>query len=287
VRLDRRLDLLGVPSSAGARRTGQERAPAALREAGLVDRMRSKGLDPEHPREQNLRAVAEVARRTAERVAEALSRGRWPLVLGGDCTLSLGVIAELVRHRPRLGLLYFDGDVDLNTPETTRSGIFDGMVMAHLLGRGAPALAGLGPRKPLLSDEDVVLFGYDPDSGWIDPAEMEALGRSRLVKYPLARVREDAVAAAKEALLRLENRSEAFVVHFDVDVMNIAAADLHHPRGLDPDATFAALRIFLGAPRCAGLVVTELNVESDRDGACAALLVEGLVGALDGRKEAA
>ena len=174
------LALIGVPSSAGARQTGQEGAPAALRAAGLLGRLREKGLDvadlgdlpsvsfrpdPEHPRQQNLALVVDVARQAADRVDQALASRRLPLVLGGDCSLTLGVIAGLLRHQPRLGLLYFDGDVDLNTPETTRSGVFDGMVMAHVLGRGAPQLAEIGPRRPLLSEEDIALFGYDAESG--------------------------------------------------------------------------------------------------------------------------
>ena len=294
--------LIGVPSSAGARHTGQEGAPAALRAAGLLELLREKGLDvadpgdpppvsfrpdPGHPRQQNLPLVVDVARKTADRVDRALADGRLPLVLGGDCSLSLGVIAGLLRHHPRLGLLYFDGDVDLETPETTPSGIFDGMVMSHVLGRGALPLAGIGPRQPLLSEEDVVLFGYDVDSGWTDPPELETLQRSRLAKYPLARVRSDAAAAARDALGRLEGRSDAFLVHFDVDVMDFPAADLHHPHALDVDSALAALRVFVAAPACAAVVVTEFNAERDPDGSQARRLVHGLAEAFAPRAERA
>ncbi len=296
----RGLALIGVPSSAGAHGTGQEGAPAAFRAAGLVDRLRAEGLDvsdlgdlppasfhpdTEHASRQNLSLVLDVARQAANRVEQAVASGRLPLVLGGDCTLSLGVIAGLLRHQPRLGLLYFDGDVDLNIPETTRSGIFDGMVMAHILGRGAPELTGIGPRRPLLSDQDVVLFGYDVDSGWVDPPELEALERSRMSKYPLARVQSNPAEAARDALLHLEDRSDAFLVHFDVDVMDFAAADVPHPHGLDLDSTFAALRIFASAPQCVGLVVTEFNAERDPEGVHAERLVRGLVETLGAREE--
>jgi arginase len=293
-----KLALIGVPSSAGARRPGQERAPAALRAAGLLERLRATGLDvadlgdlpciafrpdPENPRQQNAALVADVARNTADRVDRALADGCVPLVLGGDCSLSLGVIAGLLRHHPRLGLMYFDGDVDLNTPETTASGIFDGMVMAHVLGRGVPQLAEVGPRRPLLAEEDIVLFGYDAESGWIDPPELGILKRSRMAKYPLDRVRGDAAAAARQALGGLEGRSDAILVHFDVDVTDFAAADVPHPRGLDAESAFAALKVFAAAPKCAALVVAELNVDEDLDGSQAARLVDGLVEALGAR----
>ena len=288
-----KVSLIGVPSSAGARRTGQEGAPAAYRAAGLLEKLRARGLevedegdsppvsyrpDPQHPRRQNVGLVAEVARLTADRVERAVAGGRVPLVLGGDCTVGLGVVAGLRRRHPRLGLLYFDGDVDLNTPETTPSGIFDGMVVAHLLGRGVPELAGLGPRTPLLSEEDVVLFGYDEGSGSFDPPELEVLERSRIAKYPLACVRLDPGAAAKDALASLQTGAGAFVLHFDVDVTNLAAADVHHPGGLDLGTAFGALKVFIASPACAAVVVTEFNAAKDTDGADAARVVEGLVG---------
>lgn len=294
--------MIGVPSSAGARRTGQERAPAAFRAAGLLERLRAKGLDvadlgdlpsvsfhrePENPRQQNLALVVDVARQAADCVDQAISSRRVPLVLGGDCSLTVGVISGLLRHRRRLGLLYFDGDVDLNTPESTRSGIFDGMVMAHVLGRGAPQLAGIGPRRPLLSEEDIVFFGFNAESGWIDPPELDILERSRMSKFPLARVREDPVTAAKDAWRHLESRLDSILVHFDVDVTDCPAADVPHPNGLDPESAFAALKVFVTAPKFSGLVVTELNAERDPDGDQAERVVHGLVEALGARTESA
>jgi arginase len=294
------LALIGVPSSAGGRRTGQEGAPSAFRAVGLPEKLRTIGFDvsdlgdlpavsfrpdPEHPRQQNLDLVVQVARQVADYVGRALAKGQLPLVLGGDCSLSLGVISGLLRHHSNLGLLYFDGDVDLNTPKTTPSGIFDGMVLAHVLGHGAPELAGIGPRLPLLSEEDVVLFGYDSQSGWIDPPELEILERSRMTKYPLSRVRADATAAATDALHLLESRSEAILIHFDVDVMDFPAVDVPHPNGLDLESAFDALNVFLAAPICAAVVVTELNAELDPDHFHAARLVPGLVRAFKNRRE--
>jgi arginase len=289
---------IGVPSSAGAHRTGQEGAPAAFRAARLLERLQAQGVDvadlgdlpvasfgpdPEHASARNLALVVNVARETADRVERSVASRRFPVVLGGDCSLSLGVIAGLLRHSQRLGLLYFDGDVDLNTSETTHSGIFDGMVVAHILGRGAPELAGIGPRRPMLSEEDIVLFGYDVESGWVDPPELDALDRSRMSKYPLAEIRSNAAAAASEALLYLENRSDAVLVHFDVDVMDFAAADVPHPHGLDVESAFAALRVFASSPKWAGLVVTEFNTGEDPEGLHAERLVQGLVDVLGGR----
>ncbi len=169
--------LIGVPSSAGTHGIGQEQAPLQLRRAGLVNRLLAAGVemvdDGDLPlalyrtgspdrHQQNLDQVVRVAQQVADRVDRVVASGRVPVVLGGDCTITLGVLAGLQRHHPGAGLVYFDGDVDLKTPETTRSGILDGMGVAHLLGDGAPALASLGPRVPMLSADQLVLFGFDP-----------------------------------------------------------------------------------------------------------------------------
>jgi arginase len=286
--------LIGAPSSAGARRTGQDRAPAVLRSRGLVPALRDAGVDledrgdiagdvfvpdPAHPRRQNLDRVLAVARRTADAVEGALRDRKRPLVLGGDCTVALGAVAGALRRQERLGLVYFDGDVDLNTPETSPSGIFDGMVLTHILGRGEERLAAFGPRRPLLPEEAIVLFGYNLAAGFIDPPELAALEGSRMARFPLETIRGDAVAAAQAALGGLRGRAGAFLVHFDVDVMDFPAADLPHPAGLDPDAAFAALRVLAGDPACIGALVTEFNPDRDPDGVHADRLVRGLAAA--------
>src|SRR5205823_2907239 len=99
-----------------------------------------------------------------------------PIVLGGDCTITLGVVAGLLRHQPDLGLIYFDGDADLTTPETTHSGIFDSMGVAHLIGQGDPDLAHIGPRFPLLEQDRIILFGFHPYE--IEPEESRVLDAS-------------------------------------------------------------------------------------------------------------
>ncbi len=120
----RKSGIIGVPSSAGARRTGQERAPQAFRQAGFIEHLHSVGLevsdfgdlpevpfqpDQQHPKAQNLKLVVEVAKRVANQVEGVLRDNALPIVLGGDCTIALGVIAGLISHAPNLGLMYFDG----------------------------------------------------------------------------------------------------------------------------------------------------------------------------------
>src|SRR5919202_25008 len=106
----RPLGLVGVPTSAGSHNAGQEGAPAALRAAGLVDRLAEAGVEVHdhgdtsrqgyRPSERDdgvrdLDRVLAVARECADVVRAVVDQGRALLVLGGDCTITLGVVAGL------------------------------------------------------------------------------------------------------------------------------------------------------------------------------------------------
>ncbi len=301
------LALVGVPTSAGTHGPGQEKAPGALRAAGLVGALEAAGVEVHDegdlpvalyraavadPRQRDLDGVVEVAGRVADRVAEVLDRGRTPLVLGGDCTITLGVAAGFARHTDDLGLLYFDGDADLSTPATTSSGVLDSMVVAHLMGEGAPALARLGPRVPLLPADRLVLFGFDdPDD--LGEAQQALLARHGPTAWPASWIREAAGgprAAAAAALGDLEARVGTVVGHFDVDVVDTGDLPLanfpHFNQGLTLADAVACLEVFCGSGKLGAVVVTEVNPDHDPDGTQLGRLVDGLAAALARRSPA-
>jgi arginase len=288
----RNIALIGVPSSAGGRLIGQEQAPERLREAGLLQGLRTDGHDitdmgntaqvffapdPKHPRAQNLPLVLKTLNEISDRVDSAVSDRKWPLIIGGDCTITIGILAALTKHFPNLGLVYLDGDVDLNTPSTTFTGILDGMVLAHIVGKGADELSHFGSRYPLLDGRNIALFGYSPEAGGIDPLEKEQLKVTVMDKYPLEMVRDNPKDSASRALRNLESKVDHFLIHFDIDVIDendFPAADVPHTPGLSRPQVAEALNVFLDSPKSIGLVVTEFNAGRDRDGHLAAQLVD-------------
>ena len=299
-----KIALIGVPSSAGARQVGQEQAPRCLRLSGLVECLRSTGHDvvdlgdltqvsfspdTQNPKQQNLTLVLSVLEEVASAVDLAVANRAWPLVVGGDCTVTIGVLAALTKRFASLGLIYFDGDVDLNTPETTISGIFDGMVLAHILGEGADELSHLGSRYPLLEERDVTLFGYSAQAGGIDPVEVKLLQDTQMAKYPLEKIKDGVRAAAARALRELESKAEHILVHFDVDVVDLddfPAVDVPHKPGLSLLKAQEALGVFLGSRKVVGLVLTEFNARRDTDGKLALQLNDTIQDAITQRQPA-
>ena len=164
VRQPKKIALIGAPSSAAAFAPGIEKAPAALRAAGLVGRLQSIGYevtdlgdcaprlfaqDDEHPRARNAAEVVAGLNDLRPRVEQAVKTGALVLVLGGECVQSMAVVAGLRRYYKRVNLIWLDRDADLNTPATTPSGRLDGMVVAHFTGRGAPELVRFWGEPPL------------------------------------------------------------------------------------------------------------------------------------------
>jgi arginase len=292
----RTVSLIGVPTSAGAFAPGQEQAPAALREAGLVERLREAGVevddrgdgppwrwrpDREERRAQNLGKVVEIVRETADRVAGAVADGELTLVLGGDCTVGIGTVAGHVGATERVGLLYFDTHADLNVPDSVREGALDWMGVAHMLGEpGArEELVKVGPRSPLLGPEQVVLFAWGPEQATAH--EREAVGRLALATVPVAQVRADPENAAARALAAIEPRCGRLLIHFDVDVVDFTDTPLSENWGRNEGLEFAtalrALGVLLSSPLLAGLTITELNPDHVEDGSDA---LERLVAAI-------
>ena len=297
----RSLTLLGVPTSAGAFAPGQEKAPAALRDAGLTEALSERGIelrdlgdspvwrwrpDRERPRAQNLEEVVRIVRETAQRVEEALADDEGPLlVLGGDCSIELGTLAGHLARDQSVGLLYFDLHPDLNTPASVDEGTFDWMGMAHALGvdGAAPELVGAGPCTPLLDPDQVLFLGYGPKAA--RPFELNVMVQRGLAGIPEDAVSADPEAAAQRALDELASRFDRLLVHFDVDVIDFNDAQLSEDAvrgdGLTLDAALRALAVLCRSERLSALTVTELNpLHGDEEGAELRRFVQLLADAL-------
>ena len=138
----------------------------------------------------------------ADAVAADIAAGQVPLVLSGDCTTSLGVVAGLQRAGLDPGLVWFDGHGDVQTPETSTSGYLGGMPLRQLVGGADRTVAErLGMRS--VPEQEVVLV----DARALDPPEAEFLAGSEIRRVPV----EDADTTLPRRPVYL---------HLDVDVVD-------------------------------------------------------------------
>ena len=285
--------VLGVPSSVAAHWPGIEQGPAALREGGLLETLRAHGVrvadhgdlavarwtaDRTDGRPNAWRQVVEVVDRARSAIADVVLAGQAPLVLGGECTLAIALVAAVLEQYGEVGLIYVDGGQDLMIPvDHPHEPILDAMGVAHMLDLPGcvPELAGIGPRQPLLDPADVAFVGFGDD-------EEDVHGLVPAPRLRAAEVIADPVAAGRRALTALPHQH--LVVHFDVDVLDaldLPLADIAtYGTGMRLDHVGPLLRTLVADPRVVGMTIVEANPDHDPDGTSVRRLVAALAAAL-------
>src|SRR5918994_7721510 len=94
----------------------------------------------------------------ADQVSSVIHSRRYPIVLGGDCSILIGNLLAL-RRLGRYGLLFLDGHADFYQPEASLTGEAADMDLGLVSGRGPDLVVNLEGHKPYVRDEDIVLFG--------------------------------------------------------------------------------------------------------------------------------
>ncbi|MCX4985922.1 arginase family protein [Streptomyces sp. NBC_00572] len=281
---ERGLAVVEAPSVLGLRPSGVQELPeAVLGGVARVARVEPPAYDPVRDVETGVLNPDGIARYSAELadvVGEVLDSGRFPVVLGGDCSILLGNLLAL-RRRGRYGLLFLDGHTDFYQPSAEPTGEVASMELALATGRGPRPLADLEGRGPLVQDEDVVAFGFR------DADESAAAGSRPLPPRLYALALDDvraagAAAAARGAVTRIAEW-EGYWVHLDVDVLDDAimpAVDYRQPGGLSWAELEDVLRTALGHERAVGFDVTIFNPRLDPGGTIADRLTDCLRRAL-------
>jgi arginase len=271
------LNLLGVPISVGSYSVGQEQAPRALREGGLVEALKNAGNDvhdvgdltmrmwtPDRERRfaQNLPNVVESVRELASAVPPLLEDGDRLLVLGGNCTIALGVCAGLRGAGIEPSLVYVDRHFDLNTPQSTTEGALDWMGLAHALALegAATELVDAFGYRPLLAPSRISFLGVDANEGteW----EREQVQRMNL---PVVSLKDLTAAPRIAAGVAVEALPKGpFAVHVDVDVLDFIDAPIaENVNGRNVGPTVEQLGDTISElwrnPACRALSVGELN----------------------------
>jgi arginase len=297
-RQPKNIALLGAPTSAASLSPGHERGPQALRAAGLVERLTAAGFsvhdygdcairvsapDEEHPRARNVDQARATVDELRPKIEVAVKSGALPLVLGGDDSIMLATIAGCRRYYRNVSLLDMDRDAGLNVPATTPSGCVDGMVLSHVIGRGAPELVRFWGEPPLVREPDVALFGVER----LDEPEQRFLADSPLRRYFAADVqRKGPAAAAAEALERMHGSTHEFVLHIDLDVISgedFPATNLSTPGGLRFDEVREAVAAFARQLTLAAIEVCAYNPALDPDGSAARRVIDLLIEVLSPR----
>ena len=166
-----RYSIIDAPSILGLRPTGVEHLPEALKAAGLLEKLNAEYAGRVQPSSQynperdkrtlllNAVPIRSFSVQLATAVRDVLDDNRFPVVLGGDCSILIGTLLSL-RRSGRYGLFFIDGHADFYQPQASTTGEVADMDLAIVYGRGPDILTNIDNLKPLVRDEDVVVLGY-------------------------------------------------------------------------------------------------------------------------------
>jgi arginase len=283
--------VIDAPSILGLRPTGVERLPEALKAGGLLMRLNAEFAGRVEPPPYNPQRDLETlilnpdglraySLRLAEAVTGVLRQGKFPLVLGGDCSNIIGIMLAL-RRAGRYGLFFIDGHADFYQPEAEPNGEVASMDLAIVSGRGPVSLTDIDGLKPLAHDEDIVAFGFR------DAEQQREYGSQDIRETAIHALEFDEVrelgahvAAEQAAGILRRNEIEGFWIHLDADVLDDAvmpAVDYRLPGGLSWDELSAILRVLMATGQAVGVNVGIYNPALDADGSIARRLVSCLV----------
>ena len=225
----RRIALIGAPLCDGEREEGVEKAPGALRAAGLLESLRSLAEvhdfgdlplaapipDRKTGKLRNLENNLIGCQKIMKVITDSLRDDYFPLVIGGDCSLFPGAIAGVKAIHETARAIYFDGDTDFHTPETTTSGYLSGMDLATAVGRGPEQLRRIAARFPIIGEGEVLVLGARKNK--VDPLEMENLRHSSVPVVWFEELTEQKVNNVVKGEI---DASKPVYLHFDLDVID-------------------------------------------------------------------
>ncbi|MEU4508115.1 arginase family protein [Nonomuraea wenchangensis] len=212
---------------------------------------------------------------------EGVGDGVLVVAVGGDCGVELEpVSAARRRYGDRLVVVWFDAHGDLNTPESSPSGAYHGMVLRALTGEGPEGLAAEEPLDP----RRIVLAGVRD----LDPPEADFVTQAGIRWVTMAETgTSEALLAAIEAA---GGPDAAVYVHIDLDVLDpevFRSVGCPTPGGMHPDQLLSLVTAIGGRFEVAGLGLMEYEAgepgdEPDGDREVLAELVGGVVAAVTG-----
>jgi arginase len=294
------IQILAAPSILGLRTNGVQDLPAALLKAGL-----GWQLQQEHPvlhlatlnaqysdkRDPDTRCLNPVSIRNfsiklGKAVDLLLDKGRFPLILGGDCSILLGIMSGL-KVRGKYGLIFIDAHADFYEPEKSVTGEVADMDLAIVTGRGPDILTNINNIKPYVEDGHVIHIGQ---RDWEETKKYgsQDIRDTTITRYDLENIEKEGIEQVAAAVItNLDSSLDGYWMHFDTDVLADElnpAVEYHLPGGLDFEQSEYFINQLLCTGRIIGFDITIFNPRFDTNGQIAQNISDTIVRAFRSMK---
>ena len=292
------IQIISAASILGLKPTGVEDLGKSLLASGLAENLRSgypvihvptlnifydDKRDPE-TNCLNAKPIRDFSLTLSKAVSITISQRRFPFVLGGDCSILLGIMPNL-KTRGTYGIIFLDAHADFYEPEKSITGEVADMDLAIITGRGPEILTNINNLKPCVKDENVIHIGQR------DEEETQKYGSQDIQEtsikcFSLAGIEKKGmnvtITEVLQHITRLE--VEGFWIHFDADVLSDEinpAVDYRLPGGLVFEQVEHLIKSLLLTGRMAGISVTIFNPGLDNNGRVSKSITESMGRAFD------
>ena len=283
---------IGAASSWRHQLYGMEYGPQALCDAGLLNELISSNIvtiwaENIRPLYQASEMAMSCGRTTfplmtchAEKLANAIKRtlqkNYFPVVIGGDQSLSTGTwgaITTTLGLQKNFGLLWIDAHIDAHLPQTQVSDTYRNVPIAALLGYGDQKLIDIAGPGAKLNPEHIILIGTRS----FQQHDAEFLRKLGVRIYDMNEIQTRGFQAVlQEALNRITILTQGFGVSIDIDAFDPSEApgvSMPEANGLLECHVLNTLHHLRAAPQFKGLEITEYNPHFDQDGKTAQLII--------------
>ncbi len=293
------IDVIGVPIDLGADRRGVDMGPSAIRYSHLQQKLEDLGYTVQdegnvevpmaemckitNPKLKYIDCIIPMSRRVSGAVSTSMQAGHFPLVIGGDHSLSIGSVRGAARNR-KIGVIWIDAHADFNTAETTPSGNIHGMSLAILSGFGDKSLVQLWDETiPVIDPRKIAIIGArDLDTG--EKANLREAGAMVMSMEQVDRY--GMVTVVEKAIEHVTRDTDGMYLSLDLDALDPRHAPgvgTPVPAGLTEREAHLACELIAETGKLIGMDVVEVNPILDVQNQTAKLAVEFALTALGRR----
>lgn len=287
------IEVISAPSILGLKPSGVQELSESLLTSGLAESLQLqqpvvhvKTLNRWYSEKRdsrtnclNSKTIREFSLTLGQAVIDTKNKNRFPLVLGGDCSILIGIMSAL-KANGIYGLIYLDAHADFYVAENSITGEVADMDLAIVTGRGPEILKNINGLQPYVKDEHVIHLGQ---RDWEETLKYRSqdIRKTAIKCFSFGDIQRKGVNCTTNEVLQYISKLEVegFWIHFDTDVLSDEinpAVDYRLPGGLQYEQVEYLIRCFLLTGRMTGLSVTIFNPRLDKNGHISKNITESL-----------
>lgn len=271
-----KIDIIKACSDFGVHKSGVELGPNVILENTNLNNINriyeiNKSNYPKEKEENNKRKninyINDFNKKLYNSVSNSINNKCFPIILGGDHSISIGsALASLKKHK-NLGIIWIDSHADFNTFETTITGNIHGLPFATIVGENGEDLTGFHKGEFYNPQYSVLVGARSIDY----PGEYENLQRAGVTVFTTDDIKQKGMKKIiRQAMEIAGDGTNGMHISIDIDVLDPEIApgvSVPEIAGINEnDLNEAIDEIILKKEKVKSIDLVEYNPQYDIDG---------------------